>query len=153
MKKILLTAVLLVSAAGLCAQEKGMQGIGPKIGLYTHTGRGAVFAVGGQFRRCLTDAWRLEASLMIPCRSGASVDLGCDAHYLIALTERWSLYPSAGVSANDLGTWSFGLDVGAGCDYRIRRRWSLSAQCEYRFQTARFVRNPLVISLGTTFMF
>lgn len=153
MKKILLTVLLLVSASGLFAQEKGLRGVGPKISLYTHTGRGAVFAVGGYFRHCLTDAWRLEAGVAIPVRSGASVDLGCDAHYLIALSERWALYPSAGVNANDLGTWSVGFDLGAGCDYRLRRRWSLSAQCKYRLQTARFVRNPIVLSLGTTFMF
>ena len=153
MKKILLIALLLLPACRLLAQEKGLQGVGPKINLYTHTGRGAVFAVGGYYRHCMSDALRFEASLMIPCRSGASVDLGCEAHYLIGLTGRWALYPLAGIGANDLGVWSFGVDLGAGCDYLIRRRWGVSAQCRYRFQTARFVRDPIVFSVGTTFMF
>ena len=88
--------------------------------------------------------------IVIPCKSECSVDIGCDAHYLFHITEQWSLFPTVGVNVNDLGKWSCGFDVGGGCDYRISRRWSTSLMLKYRFQTAMFARNPILISLGGT---
>ena len=114
---------------------------------------GAVFGIGGYFRYSLTDALRLEMGIVIPCKSECSVDIGCDAHYLFHITEQWSLFPTVGVNVNDLGKWSCGFDVGGGCDYRISRRWSTSLMLKYRFQTAMFARNPILISLGGTFTF
>lgn len=128
MKKTLLAILILFSAFYASAQDRGSWGIGPKINLYTHTGRGAVFGIGGYFRYSLTDALRLETGIVIPCKSD-------------------------GVNVNDLGKWSCGFDVGGGCDYRITRRWSTSLMFKYRFQTAMFARNPILISLGGTFTF
>ena len=91
--------------------------------------------------------------IVIPCKSECSVDIGCDAHYLFHITEQWSLFPTVGVNVNDLGKWSCGFDVGGGSDYRISRRWSTSLMLKYRFQTAMFARNPILISLGGTFTF
>ena len=54
---------------------------------------------------------------------------------------------------NDVGNWSCGVDVGGGGDNRIIRRWSTSLMFKYRFQTAMFARNPILISLGGTFTF
>jgi hypothetical protein len=153
MKKTLLAILILFSAFYASAQDRGSWGIGPKINLYTHTGRGAVFGIGGYFRYSLTDALRLEMGIVIPCKSECSVDIGCDAHYLFHITEQWSLFPTVGVNVNDLGKWSCGFDVGGGCDYRISRRWSTSLMLKYRFQTAMFARNPILISLGGTFTF
>ena len=153
MKKTLLAILILFSAFYASAQDRGSWGIGPKINLYTHTGRGAVFGIGGYFRYSLTDALRLETGIVIPCKSECSVDIGCDAHYLFHITEQWSLFPTVGVNVNDLGKWSCGFDEGGGCDYRISRRWSTSLMLKYRFQTAMFARNPILISLGGTFTF
>ena len=153
MKKTLLAILILFSAFYASAQDRGSWGIGPKINLYTHTGRGAVFGIGGYFRYSLTDALRLETGIVIPCKSECSVDIGCEAHYLFHITEKWSLFPTVGVNVNDLGKWSCGFDVGGGCDYRITRRWSTSLMFKYRFQTAMFARNPILISLGGTFTF
>ena len=47
MKKTLLAILILFSAFYASAQDRGSWGIGPKINLYTHTGRGAVFGIGG----------------------------------------------------------------------------------------------------------
>ena len=112
MKKTLLAILILFSAFYASAQDRGSWGIGPKINLYTHTGRGAVFGIGGYFRYSLTDALRLETGIVIPCKSECSVDIGCDAHYLFHITEQWSLFPTVGVNVNDLGKWSCGFDVG-----------------------------------------
>ena len=49
MKKTLLAILILFSAFYASAQDRGSWGIGPKINLYTHTGRGAVFGIGGLF--------------------------------------------------------------------------------------------------------
>ena len=56
MKKTLLAILILFSAFYASAQDRGSWGIGPKINLYTHTGRGAVFGIGGYFRYSLTAA-------------------------------------------------------------------------------------------------
>ena len=45
MKKTLLAILILFSAFYASAQDRGSWGIGPKINLYTHTGRGAVFGI------------------------------------------------------------------------------------------------------------
>lgn len=112
MKKTLLAILILFSAFYASAQDRGSWGIGPKINLYTHTGRGAVFGIGGYFRYSLTDALRLETGIVIPCKSECSVDIGCDAHYLFHITEQWSLFPTVGVNVNDLGKWSCRLRCG-----------------------------------------
>lgn len=59
-EKTLLAILILFSAFYASAQDRGSWGIGPKINLYTHTGRGAVFGIGGYFRYSLTDALRLK---------------------------------------------------------------------------------------------
>lgn len=144
---------MLLATIGVSAQEKGNWGVGPKISLYSHTGRGAIFGIGGYFRYSFTDALRLETSLIVPCKSYCSIDLNCDVQYLFHVAEQWSVYPMVGIGVNDLGNWSCGFDFGGGADYRLTRQWSLSASAKYTIQTARFMRNPFVISIGSTFHF
>ena len=153
MKKILLTTLMLMAAIGVSAQNKGTMAVGPKISLYTNTGRGAIFGIGGYYRYNLTDPLRLETNLIVPCRSECSIDLNCNVQYLFEVADKWNIFPLVGLGVNDLGDWSCGVDLGAGTDYRITRHWSLSADLRWKIQTARFARNPIVLSIGTTFSF
>lgn len=91
--------------------------------------------------------------LTILCQNNCSIDLNVDVHYLFDVAPSWKLYPLAGLSANDIFGWSCGINLGVGTDYAVADRWNLSAGLKYRIQTARFARNPFIISLGASYRF
>lgn len=154
MKKIiLLAAVGLLATFSASAQDKGDWTLGPTLSIYTHTGDGAVLGIGAYARYNILDALRIEPGLSILCQNHCSVDLNLDVHYLFDVAPSWKLYPLAGISANDIFGWSCGINVGVGTDYAIANRWDLSAGLKYRIQTARFAKNPFIISLGASYRF
>ena len=72
----------------------------------------------------------------------------------------WHIYPLAGISANDIGDWSCGINLGGGADFSITRNWDVSAGFKWMIQTAKdyipgFVKrkNPIVINIGATYRF
>lgn len=153
MKKFFLTAFVLLISLTAMAQDKGDWGIGPKINIYTHTGDGAIFGIGGYFRHNFSDAIRLETSVIIPCKSGCSVDFGCEIQYLFRVARDWNIFPLAGINANDLGKWSCGIDLGAGFDYKIARHWSTSAgvSIDFRPQDSQKIRSLFPLELHLHF--
>lgn len=153
-KSFLLLLLLLTGTATAVAQHRGGAGIGPRIGVYTHAGGdGAIFGIGGSFRYSFTDNWRIEPAAVALCREGCSVDISCDVHYLLRMTDTWHLFPMAGIGANDLFGWSCGIDLGLGTDIALSRRWDLSGGLRWMIQTARWHRNPVVVQLGTVYRF
>ena len=155
MKKIIFTAIVALFAVGaVSAQERGKWGVGPQIGIYTNTGAdGAIFGVGAQGRYSITDHWRIQPSITALCKKGCSVDIAGDAQYLFGLTKGWSIYPQAGLSVNDLGAWSLGVNLGAGTDFAVARNWDLSAGFKWMVQTRSGWKNPIVINIGATYKF
>ena len=115
MKKIiLLTIAALCAFTAVSAQDKGNWGVGPQIGIYTNTGAdGAIFGIGATGRYSFTDTWRIQPSLTALCKSGCSVDIAADVQYLFEVASSWDVYPQAGLSANDIGGWSCGINLGA----------------------------------------
>ena len=73
--------------------------------------------------------------------------------YLFPLTKGWKIYPQAGLSANDLGGWSCGIDLGAGTEFNLTRHWDLNAGFKWMIQTAAYHKNPIVISIGAAYKF
>lgn len=155
MKKLLFTALAALFAfAGASAQEKGTWAVGPQIGIYTNTGAdGAIFGVGALGRYRFTDNWRVQPALTALCEKGCSVDLSADVQYLLDVTESWYLYPQAGLSANDIGGWSCGFDLGVGTDLVLARHLDLTAGFKWMIQTAKYHKNPLIINVGIAFRF
>jgi len=155
MKKIILAAVAALCAAGVVsAQDKGKWGVGPQIGIYTNTGAdGAIFGVGAAGRYSFTDTWRIQPSITALCKSGCSVDIAADVQYLFRIADSWSIYPQAGLSANDIGDWSMGVNLGAGTDFSIARNWDLSAGFKWMIQTHKYWKNPIIINIGATYRF
>lgn len=155
MKKILLTAlVALLTIGAVSAQDKGKWGVGPKIGLYTNAGgNGVIFGIGAAARYSVTDNWRIEPAVTVLCRKYCSVDISADVHYLFKIARDWTIYPMAGLSANDIGKWSCGINLGGGADFSITRNWDVSAGLKWMIQTARWHRNPILIQIGTTYKF
>lgn len=155
MKKILLLllgAMFLTGAAS--AQDKGKWALGPQIGVYTNAGAdGAIFGVGAVSRYSITDVWRLQPAVTFLCKKGCSVDVSADLQYLFRVTRFWKLYPQVGLSANDIGDWSCGINVGAGTDFSIARNWDLSAGFKWMIQTHKNWKNPVIINVGATYKF
>lgn len=155
MKKILFSAIIaLFAVTAVSAQDKGNWGVGPKIGVYTNTGAdGAVFGVGATGRYSFTDTWRVEPGIMAICKKGCSVDISADVHYLFNVASSWTVYPLAGLSANDIGDWSMSFNLGAGTDFSIARNWDLTAGVKWMIQTHKHWKNPLLISVGAVYRF
>lgn len=155
MKKIILTAIVaLFAVTAASAQDKGEWGVGPKIGVYTNTGaEGAVFGIGASGRYTFMDNWRVEPSLMAICKKYCSVDISADVQYLFNIAPDWNIYPQAGLSANDIGGWSCGINLGGGADFSVARNWDLSAGFKWMIQTAKYHKNPILINIGATYKF
>ncbi len=155
MKKIILAAVVALFATfSASAQDSGQWGVGPQVGIYTNTGwSGAVLGVGVQGRYAFADNWRVQPAITAILKKFCSVDISADVQYLFDLTPGWKIYPQAGLSANDLGDWSCGVNLGAGTDFSLTPDWDLSAGFKWMIQTHRYWKNPIIINIGATYKF
>lgn len=155
MKKILFTAIIVLFAVSAAsAQDKGRWGVGPKVGIYTNTGaNGAIFGIGAAGRYSFSDKWRVEPSITALTRKGCSVDISADVQYIIRLASKWSIFPQAGLSANDIDGWSAGINLGAGTDFSLTSNWDLTAGLKWMIQTAKSHKNPLIITVGGVYKF
>ena len=156
MKQLLLTAAtVIMTVCTLCtagAQERGNFGLGPRIGVYAHTGGEPVYGIGAEIRYNLSDPVRLAPSLTWLFNSGCSVEAACDVHFMIRTARHWHLYPLAGVSVNDIRGWNLGIDAGLGTDYAVGRHIDISAGVKWLIEVGNR-RNPIVVWAGTTFKF
>lgn len=152
MKKIIFTMIVaLFAMTTVSAQEVGNWAVGPKIGIYTNTS--TIFSIGAIGRYSFTDNWRVEPGIAVLCKKGCSVDINADVQYLFQVADAWNVYPLAGVSVNDIGGWSCGINLGGGADFSVADRWDITAGIKWMIQTAKLHPNPIIISLGATYKF
>ena len=85
--------------------------------------------------------------------SGCSIDISVDAQYVFHLGEGWSVYPAVGFTANDIGKWAAGLNIGGGFDFEVARNWDLSAGLKWQPMFDDWRKNPVVISIGAAYKF
>ena len=153
MKNLLLTLAALVSAlSAATAQGRGTVGLGPRLGVYAHTGGEPVYGVGVEARVNMSDPIRIVPSLTWLFNENCSVEMACDMHLMLRTAELWYVYPFAGVSLSDIRGWKLGLDVGLGTDYAVAPRIDMSAGLKWLVRWAGRP-NPVVVWLGTTFKF
>lgn len=156
MKQLLTTlaalVALLLAAHSAEAQERGVIGLGPRLGVYAHTGGETVYGIGAEARFNLSDPLRLAPSLTWLFNSGCSVEAACDLHFMIRTARNWYIYPFAGASLNDIRGTNFGIDAGLGTDYAVGRRVDLSAGVRWLIEL-NGRRNPVVAWAGVTFKF
>lgn len=155
MKKFLLLVVVALFAvsANVSAQDRGTWTIGPKMNIYTAWDSDTVFGLGVAARYNVLDQLRLEPGLTFLLHSHCSLDVNCDVHYLFNVADGWTLYPLAGLSANDFGDWSMGINLGGGFDCRIADRWNISAGVKYMIETHKNWDDPLVLTVGASYRF
>lgn len=153
MKKIILTAIVaLFIGTAASAQEPGKWSLGPRMNLYTNAGD-AIVGLGAYARYSFTDNWRIEPSLMALLHKGCSIDISVDAQYLFHVGDWWSVYPAVGFTANDMGKWAAGLNIGGGFDFKVARNWDVSAGLKWQPMFDKYRSNPVVISVGASFRF
>lgn len=134
--------------------ERTRWAVGPRIGIYTHAGGdGAIFGVGAFARYNMTNHWRVEPAVTALFKDDCSVDLSADLHYVFDVARWWNVYPQLGISGNDIYGWSFGVNIGAGTDFILTRRWDLTAAVKWMIQTAEHHDNPIIINIGATYKF
>lgn len=133
---------------------EGRWAIGPQIGVYTNTDTdGAVFGVGAVGRYDFSSHWRIQPAVMALLEKDCSVDISGDIQYLFRVARWWTVYPMVGVGGNDFNGWSFGVDLGAGTDFAIARRWDLYADVKWIVQTKSNRKNPIAINIGAVYKF
>lgn len=155
MKKIILTVIVALCAVTVAsAQDKGKWAVGPQIGIYTNTGAdGAIFGLGAAGRYSFTDNWRVQPAITALFKTGCSVDISADVQYLFHVASNWAVYPQAGLSANDIGDWSCGINLGGGADFSVAPNWDLTAGFKWMIQTHKYWKNPIIINIGATYKF
>lgn len=153
MKKIILAiAIMLCSASIASAQDAGKWAIAPKMSIYTNTGD-AVIGLGASGRYSITDNWRIEPAIAALLHNHCSIDVSCDAQYLFHISDSWAVYPSVGLTGNDIGKWAFGMNIGAGCDFRVANNWDLTAGLKWQPMFDDLRTNPVVIMIGGSYRF
>lgn len=153
MKKILLTAIVaLFAVSAASAQDSGKWSVGPRMSIYTNVGD-AVIGLGAVGRYSITDNWRIEPAIAALLHKGCSLDISVDAQYLFKLSKEWTVYPSVGITGNDIGKWAAGLNIGAGVDYRVARDWDLSAGLKWQPMFDKWRTNAVVITIGGSYRF
>ena len=95
----------------------------------------------------------LHNSTILSKYSGCSIDISVDAQYVFHLGEGWSVYPAVGFTANDIGKWAAGLNIGGGFDFEVARNWDLSAGLKWQPMFDDWRKNPVVISIGAAYKF
>lgn len=153
MKKLLIAAfAALCAVTTVSAQEPGNWALGPRMNIYTNTGDGVV-GLGAFARYSFTDNWRIEPSLIALLHKGCSIDLNVDAQYLFDLGGGWDIYPAAGLTANDIGRWAAGLNLGGGFDYQVAPNWDITAGLKWQVMFDDIRPNPVTISIGACYRF
>ena len=153
MKKIILAiTIMLCSASIASAQDAGKWAIAPKMSIYTNTGD-AVIGLGASGRYSITDNWRIEPAIAALLHNHCSSDVSCDAQYLFHISDSWAVYPSVGLTGNDIGKWAFGMNIGAGCDFRVANNWDLTAGLKWQPMFDDHRTNPVVIMIGGSYRF
>ena len=145
-------AALCMNVGTAAAQERGVMGLGPRIGVYAHTGGEPVYGTGAELRYNLSDAVRLAPSFTWLFNEKCTVEGACDFHFMLRTARHWYIYPVAGATFHNLRGRKLGLDVGLGTDYALGRHIDLSAGVRWIVEL-RGRPNPVVAWAGVTFKF
>ncbi len=152
MKRFLFLIIASVFAFSASAQDGGSWALGPRMGIYTNTGD-TVLGLGAVGRyRFMDSNWRVEPSVSALLHKGCTVDISCDAHYMFDMGVV-RLYPAAGLTANDIGRWAVGMNVGGGVDFNVANVCEFSAGLKWQPMFDSLRSNPVVVMIGAIFRF
>lgn len=164
MKKIMLlvAVALLAVTTQVQAQEKGEMAAGVQFAFGTGDGFSNM-GIGAKFQWNVINNLRLEPSFNYFFKKDmiSMWEINANAHYQFALGNKISLYPLAGLSVMgvsvkvpeiDLGEFGsygggsasdteFGLNLGAGVDFKITDTWAVNVEAKYKIggEWSRFI--------------
>lgn len=167
MKKLLFIAVLALLGMTAQAQtEKGDMAAGLNLGM----GMGDGFTnigIGAKYQWTIVNNLRLESAFNYYLKKDfiSMWDLGINAHYLFSLSDKFVIYPLAGLgvlgvkASYDLGEWggsasasdtNFAINLGAGAEYLISPAISLGLEFKYKIASNW---NRALFSIGAAYHF
>lgn len=136
MKKIFLS-LLLAAAYGVSANaQQGKMGAGLNLGYGTEI---ESVGIGAKFNWAITDHVRLSPSFNYFLENKfktSAWEINADVHYLFNVSEKFAIYPLAGVTYS---SWSaglvslsyFGANVGAGFGFDLSDALTLGLEAKY----------------------
>lgn len=104
-------------------------------------------------RRRRSRSGRIEPAIAALLHRDCSIDVSCDAQYLFHIGDAWAIYPSVGLTTNDIGKWAVGLNVGGGFDFRVANNWDITAGLKWQPMFDDRRTNPVVIMVGGAYRF
>lgn len=143
MKKLMcsLVAVLALGATTtMKAQEQGKFTLGANLSTLTES---SFYGVGAKLRYGLTNDIRLEGavSYYLPKSKVSALDFSVNAHYVVGLDDKISVYPVVGIGylrtmtsiEGVSSTGNFTTNFGGGASYQLNEKLSLGAELKYQF--------------------
>ncbi|MBR5551001.1 MAG: porin family protein [Muribaculaceae bacterium] len=160
MKRFVL--LLFISLIGISAHaEEEDFSIGLNLGFGTDISN---LGIGPKVQYCFTDAIRAELALNYFFKKDytSMLDINLNAHYLFRISDKFNLYPLAGIYFTHITTeidifgdriseWDekLGINLGGGAEYKITNAFALDFEAKYQLLGI----NQAVISLGATYIF
>ena len=145
MKKLMVLGCALMLGIGTSFAQKGAKSVGVNISYGTEIEN---VGIGAKFQYNILDDIRLEPSLNFYMKKdGLSMwDMNFNAHYLFHLTNKFNVYPLAGITytswkqdikIEEMKTSSdttnkFGANVGVGAEYYLSSNFVVSLDVKYQ---------------------
>ncbi len=160
MKRFFLLLFISLIGIGAHANEDDFS-IGLNFGFGTDISN---FNIGPKVQYCFTDAIRAEFACNYFFKKDytSMLDLNLNAHYLFKLSNKFNIYPLAGIYFTHITTevdvfgdrisdWDekLGINLGVGAKYNLTNAIALDFEAKYQL----FGINQAVISLGATYTF
>ena len=154
MKKLLLIIVAAVAFFSTARAEKGDMAFGVNLLYGTEI---ESFGTGLKFQYSVLDQVRLEASFnyFFEHKEVHGWDLNLTGHYLFDLSDKFTVYPLAGLTIASAGVHGnmatkFGANLGGGCEFHVSPEWSVGAEVRYSIVADI---DQAVLGIGATYKF
>ncbi|GAP73166.1 hypothetical protein SAMD00024442_65_1 [Candidatus Symbiothrix dinenymphae] len=150
MKKCFLSLLLVAVCGVSVSAQKGEMAVGLNFGLGTSEMHG--IAVGAKFNYGVTDHFRVSPSFNYFLGNSifSAWEVNADFHYLFNATEKFAIYPLAGISyagwdqtipsisvggytagGGSASTGVFGVNLGAGADFSLTDAIAIGLEARY----------------------
>jgi len=177
MKKLIVLVSFIALTMGTAFAQKGDKVVGVNLGYGTEISN---LGIGAKFQYGITDAIRAEASFDYFLKKDfvSMWDINVNAHYLFPVADKFKVYPLVGLtytnwkvdgfeisygfddeelgeygdetSVDNSSTGKFGVNLGAGAEYAINSKLSVSFEAKYQL-ISDF--NQAVFGLGIAYKF
>ena len=146
MKKIMMSAALMLMSVGAFAQEAGKFAIGANAGIAAYGNEYNPFGIGAKAQYSITENFRAEAAFnyWFPKNDAGIMDFDLNLQYLIPIVDKLYIYPLVGANLGmthgdafkdifDKQQTIFGLQGGAGIEYFLTDNVKANFDIKYQY--------------------